>query len=1332
MKNVQVHQSSVRRTAPSRLGKSLAFAAVLAGGLLAGMVGQAAPTNLLYFPLTNAPGNTFMPSSTSLGGVSATLSTFFSNGVAADFGGAVGTGVNGLVTGARAMCTTNGNGGTQPGNETLNYSSAAAGNSAADNGTTGDAHLAFGAVHDFVVTMWFNQPFKAPSGSGFVLPRLFVLGTGSGAGANDGSANTIGVKFQQENQFIFSIGTSSLTTTYTSDLTTNKWYFVAWVYDNTNIYQFTGSDTSAATLQNQFAAPGLVETFGNPSTLILANRQYKGARAFNGWMEDFRFYTNIASAGNNAAFVESIRQSIAPKIPTITGIYPDGTSLMQNTNILTFTANSSSGFDLTNIDLKVNSVDVTSGCTFVTNGTAGTSTNVTVSYTGLPQQSINTAVMSATDGLGLAGTASVKFDTFNPTNFIVKAEEFDHDSGQFIDNPDYTATNGDPNSYFGLAGTQGTDVYKGGTTGDNVATDYRYDDGTGTDTQTPLAAGELPWPKFPAGLTDGAGNPINNHMIGNWSSGEWQNYTKTFPAGNYNVYARLSTSSGSTVTFSQVTSGQGQPSASQVLSQLGQFTYTGSGAFQWVPLLQNGTLAVINLSGQNTVRATTGGGANADFYMFVPANPNLPVISNVYPDGNYLFEPTNKLVFTVSSPAGINTNNVTLTVNGTNVSASLVFSGGPNTWNVSYTGLQVNQTYATVISVTDSNSVPANATLNIDTWNPVFQVESEDFDFSSGQYIDNPLPTPPGVAAANSYEGQVGTVGIDEFGASATGHADYRPGDAVATTPVTDTPRRQFTGGALAYNVGFLGSGFWQNYTKTWPSGTFNVYGRVASGANIGTIYSSWSTVIAGWGTTNEITRHIGSFAIPTTGGYSSYIYTPLIDRFGNYAQVTLGGTNTIRSTELVANQTETPNGSFGLNVNFYMLLAPRTDLPRIDNVYPDGTVLMQGTNTLSFVASSPTYGLSTTGIVVTLNGNNISSSLVFSGSSPSFNVSYPGLQPNTNYTAVITVTDFNNQSHSTTVSFDTFSPTNFTWEAEDFDFGPENSPAPNYSGLRYIDNPAPTSVPATNSYFGQIGDSGIDESPLFQNILGTYVYRTSNTNVTVFEYVSTEVTGDAPKAKYKNAQLQSDNPYIQDYDVNLFTNWIDYTRTFPTGNYLVYARLSSTNGAFNMQCAQVTSGAGTTLQMSNVLGNFIGSGAIPATWHYVPLVNTNTGLPVILSLGGVETLQIRGDGNESANYFILAPVVVAPVAIVPTNSPGITSFSLVGGGGGNNVVINGTNGDVGATYYLLTSTNVATPLSQWQVVATNVVGSSTFTFIGTNAVSPNKVQFYILSGTNN
>jgi autotransporter-associated beta strand protein len=80
------------------------------------------------------------------------------------------------------------------------------------------------------------------------------------------------------------------------------------------------------------------------------------------------------------------------------------------------------------------------------------------------------------------------------------------------------------------------------------------------------------------------------------------------------------------------------------------------------------------------------------------------------------------------------------------------------------------------------------------------------------------------------------------------------------------------------------------------------------------------------------------------------------------------------------------------------------------------------------------------------------------------------------------------------------------------------------------------------------------------------------------------------------------------------------------------------------------------------------------------------------------------------------------------TSQPGITNFTM----NGANVVIAGTNGQTGDAYYLLTSTNIAQPLSQWQTAATNVLtANGSFTFIGTNVVSGAAQQFYILSNTN-
>ena len=637
---------------------------------------------------------------------------------------------------------------------------------------------------------------------------------------------------------------------------------MAITYDGTNVRIYQGSDTAAATLISTTSAPGLTVALGANGALFLGNRKARD-RCFDGWIDDFRFYTNSGSA----SFVEDIRQQAVGGAPTVTGMYPDGLMLQQDTNKFVFTASSPSGVwgsstNITSIQMTLNGVDVSSQLVLVTNGTAGTSTNVTASYTGLQKNQTNIVLMTVQDVNGKIGTGSVTFDTFSPTNFIWEAEEFDFPTngvgGQFIDNPDYTsyATN---TSYFGLESLEAVDTHKGGANGAAQASDYRAGAADATRTQTPSVA-DTPRQKF---IDLAVGDPtVVDHIVGFWSSAEWQNYTKTFPAGNYNVYGRLSSSPSATLTLAHVTSGQG--TSTQTTTNLGTFAITGTSftTYQWIPLRDGvGNLATVNLGGVNTVRVTTGGGANANFYMLVPANTNLPSISGVYPNGQVLFQSTNKLVFTASSAVStISTNSITLTLNGTNVSSSLVFSGGPSTWNVSYTGLLPNQTYTAVISVTDANGSTVSSTLKLDTWNPVFQVEAEDFDFSSGQYIDNPVPTTG--AAGNSYFGQVGTMLIDEsnngaapFGTGASA-SNYRPSDPIATTLLTaaEAARQQFLdAGAPDYNVGFLGPFFWENYTKTWPTGTFNVYARVASGANIGNIHMGFDQITGGWGTDGSI-----------------------------------------------------------------------------------------------------------------------------------------------------------------------------------------------------------------------------------------------------------------------------------------------------------------------------------------------------------------------------------------------------------------------------------------------------------------------------------------------
>jgi hypothetical protein len=64
---------------------------------------------------------------------------------------------------------------------------------------------------------------------------------------------------------------------------------------------------------------------------------------------------------------------------------------------------------------------------------------------------------------------------------------------------------------------------------------------------------------------------------------------------------------------------------------------------------------------------------------------------------------------------------------------------------------------------------------------------------------------------------------------------------------------------------------------------------------------------------------------------------------------------------------------------------------------------------------------------------------------------------------------------------------------------------------------------------------------------------------------------------------------------------------------------------------------------------------------------------------------------------------------------PVISQFAVSGG----NLVFSGTGGAANGTYYVLTSTNVATPLTNWTVLSTNAFDNSG-NFSVTNAVSPN------------
>ena len=905
------------------------------------------------------------------------------------------------------------------------------------------------------------------------------------------------------------------------------------------------------------------------------------------------FASNMPGGTGGSIWFDNADLTSPVVYPAITNVQPSGAILMQVTNTLSFTA--TSGAAITNIQVVLNGVDVSSNLVVT-----GSSTSKAVTYGALKTNQAYVGTITIRDANSLSASVPLKFDTFNPV-FMWEAEDFDYTNGLYINNPALTSTPA-PGSYFGVVGTQDIDENDTLHNGPKL---YRTNDFMATD-----ICGDTPRQKFlTARLAD---TNIWDYNIGYFDTGEWVNYTRSFPAGKYNIYARLATGNSSiSAVMDQVTSGQGTPT--QTTTPLGSFKYTGTdwNSYQYVPLTDTyNNLVVADLNGVTTLRVTAGPG-NMNFFIIVPARLDLPVIANPYP--NKLLQVTNTFSFNVTSAsATIPTNGVHLTLNGVDVSSSLVVSGSSTSRSVSYTGLKTNVTYTAVINVTDANGSAASSTVQFDTFNASFVWEAEDWDYAGGQHVSPWSPC--------AYAGLNGIEGTDFHDVNNQGTHPYRS-DAMSAEAANDIPRTAFTG-TNDYALGYFGVSEWVNHTRSYPAGTYNVYGRFGAGG--GTSYMSLSKVTGG------VAASLGTFTIENTGGWSTYGYAPLRDSSGNWVELTIPS-----SSPLTMRLTHT--GGADANVNFLMLAAARNDLPRISNVYPDGTLELQATNVFRFTASNPTVPIYSTNINLTLNGVDVTTNLTLSGSVSSWNVSLPLALNVALYTAVITVRDANTNVATTTLYFDTFNPTNFTWEAEDYDF----------TGGGFFDNPVPTSTYAANSYFGLDSTYGTD----------FYYFdmdpATPLTNYNRFS-LGIDVCGDYPPlAKYVTARLT--DPNVKDFNLAYWTtnSWANYTHTYPAGTYNVYARMASGMGG-SIQLDKITGG------VTNHLGQFNLPNQGWGIYNWWPLVGGN-GQPVTVTLGGVSTLRATTDGSANANRFMLVTPIatITPPQITATISNGDVVLSF-------------------------------------------------------------------------
>ena len=646
------------------------------------------------------------------------------------------------------------------------------------------------------------------------------------------------------------------------------------------------------------------------------------------------------------------------------------------------------------------------------------------------------------------------------------------------------------------------------------------------------------------------------------------------------------------------------------------------------------------------------------------SGPIPPVINNnLFPQNMIFVNPSDGITFNVSSPSGFTINNsgIHLVLNGTDVSGSLAISGSSSNKNVTYSGLQSNLTYTVSITVTDAFNLTVSASTYFETtWvgiQPVTYLwEAEDFDFNSGKYINNPdLCSASG--NPNCYFGTVGVEGADEHSTAVPPAQFYRgAADGIGTKPSGDYSRPNlFVADRIDYCINpfngdpLFDSGCeWVNYTRDWPNSTNWVVARLATDIGLsGNLLLSQITPTA--------TNDLGTFTLASGHGWTTYDNIYLKDTNGNNANIVLNGKATLRVTS-----------GGNLLPGCFMLVAAQLDLPIVSGMYPTGKHPFEPTNALSFTVTSPGATFPANSIKLNLDGLDASAGLVITGSASTKNVIYP-VQLNAPHTAIITVTNSLGHGIRVTNQFDTFSQDNYMVEAEDFDYG----------GGQYVS----ASDWYPDAYLGLGATTNIDfqHSPVAGEQWGAYR------------------SDGIPESPVQNYAVEQRQKFVDlgglDFQLDWFAigDWANYTGVYPTGNFYVYIRSAGLFGiSYSMYLDQVVSGAGTTNQVTKRLGNWGALGSGQQTYAWVPLTDAGLVAPVVVKLGGTNTLRIStATGNCYPNYFMLVP------------ASGIT---LSAAGSGSNVSISFPT-QAGATYRVFYRANLTT--GNWILLAT-VLGDGT------------------------
>ncbi|MBI2927637.1 MAG: hypothetical protein HYY24_18230 [Verrucomicrobia bacterium] len=323
------------------------------------------------------------------------------------------------------------------------------------------------------------------------------------------------------------------------------------------------------------------------------------------------------------------------------------------------------------------------------------------------------------------------------------------------------------------------------------------------------------------------------------------------------------------------------------------------------------------------------------------------------------------------------------------------------------------------------------------------------------------------------------------------------------------------------------------------------------------------------------------------------------------------------------------------------------TSTPAHGSVFQDPTAGFKFT-----IASQPTLapGVAANGVALMVNGVDRTGELAITGDNASRQGSWAGLAANRVYHVAIKVTDVAGTVANYTVDFDTFSPGNFSFEAEDF----------NFEGGQFLETIVLSSVAAADNYVDRLGVEDIDhkETTPTDPPTGQHQYR-------VDSLVGTERTRDELRPQYLAAQVQ--DPDVTDFNVGWVEvdEWLNYTRTFPAGQYRLYGRFAfgTLGESFEAVVGKVANPTSANQTMTP-LGVFKGGpGRGWQTFDYVPLTDAQ-GQLVSLNLNGAETLRVTlTSGGFNANYYLLVPAPPAPPTLLIARQQDEIAISWDGSG---------------------------------------------------------------------